>query len=140
MKKLSAILSLVLLVCLVSGCAGSPVIYYSDCTCPVDSHVQTPATQPQAPVVTEGAVKTGLAVVTSVAESVDGEAKYDVTIAAVNVDENGASTVSLYLPARTAMVLREGEIRKPVAEVRSEVHAAEEKSAPVKMTDKKAAR
>jgi 1,4-alpha-glucan branching enzyme len=58
----------------------------------------------------------------------------------VQVDENGASTISLYLPARTAMVLREGEIRKPVAEVRSEVHAAEEKSAPVKKTAKKAAR
>jgi 1,4-alpha-glucan branching enzyme len=58
----------------------------------------------------------------------------------VQVDENGASTISLYLPARTAMVLREGEIRKPVAEVRSEVHVAEEKSAPVKKTAKKAAR
>lgn len=104
MKKLSAILSLVLLVCLVSGCAGSPVIYYSDCTCPVDSHVQTPATQPQAPVVTEGAVKTGLAVVTSVAESVDGEAKYDVTIAAVNVDENGV-IVSCYLDSLGTSVL-----------------------------------
>lgn len=104
MKKLSAILSLVLLVCLVSGCAGSPVIYYSDCTCPVDSHAQTPATQPQAPVVTEGAVKTGLAVVTSVAESVDGEAKYDVTIAAVNVDENGV-IVSCYLDSLGTSVL-----------------------------------
>ena len=104
MKKLSAILSLVLLVCLVSGCAGSPVIYYSDCTCPVDSHVQTPATQPQTPVVTEGAVKTGLAVVTSVAESVDGEAKYDVTIAAVNVDENGV-IVSCYLDSLGTSVL-----------------------------------
>ncbi len=90
MKKLSAILSLVLLVCLVSGCAGSPVIYYSDCTCPSGAHVQTPETQP--PVVTEGAVKTGLAVVTSVADSANGEAKYDVTIAAVNVDENGVIT------------------------------------------------
>ncbi len=33
----------------------------------------------------------------------------------VQVDENGASTVSLYLPARTAMVLREGDIPKTVA-------------------------
>ena len=53
---------------------------------------------------------------------------------------DGKYYVELYLPARTAMVLREGEIRKPVAEVRSEVHAAEEKSAPVKKTAKKAAR
>ena len=95
MKKLTAILSLALVVCLMAGCAGSPVIYYSDCTCPADSHVQTPVTQPEntePPVVAEGAVKTGLAVVTTVAESVDGEAKYDVTIAAVNVDDNGVIT------------------------------------------------
>ena len=90
MKKLSAILSLILVVCMLAGCAGSPVIYYSDCTCPADAHVQTPATQAtQPPVEAEGAVKTGLALVTSVADSVDGEAKYDVTVAAVNVDENG---------------------------------------------------
>ena len=99
MKRLTAIVSLVLAVCLLAGCAGSPVIYYTDCTCPADAHVQTPATQPEAtepPVVAEGAVKTGLAVVTSVADSVDGEAKYDVTIAAVNVDDNGV-IVSCYL-------------------------------------------
>ena len=92
MKKYLAILSLILAVCMLAGCAGSPVIYYSDCTCPVGSHEQVPATQPQQtqpPVEVEGAVKTGLALVTSVAESVDGEAKYDVTVAAVNVDENG---------------------------------------------------
>ena len=101
MKKLTAIVSLALAVCLLAGCAGSPVIYYSDCTCPADGHVQTPATQPQetqAPLVSEGAVKTGLAVITTVAESksasaeAEGEAKYDVTIAAVNVDDNGVIT------------------------------------------------
>ena len=78
MKRLTAIVSLVLAVCLLSGCAGSPVIYYTDCTCPADAHVQTPATQPdttEPPVVAEGAVKTGLAVITSVADSADGEAK-----------------------------------------------------------------
>ena len=31
------------------------------------------------------------------------------------VDENGASTISLYLPARTAVVLQEGQIRKMIA-------------------------
>lgn len=106
MKRLTAIVSLVLAVCLLAGCAGSPVIYYTDCTCPADAHVQTPATQPEAtepPVVAEGAVKTGLAVITSVADSVDGEAKYDVTIAAVNVDDNGV-IVSCYLDSIGASV------------------------------------
>ena len=98
MKKLSAMLALILVVCLLSGCAGTTVVYYSDCTCPVDAHVQAPATEApetQPPVVAEGTLKTGLAVITTVAESVsataeaEGEAKYDVTIAAVTVDENG---------------------------------------------------
>ena len=89
MKKFSVILSLALVLCLMAGCAGSPVIYYTDCTCPTDSHVQQPT--PTVPAA-EGDVKTGLAIVASVAESVDGEAKYDVTVAAVNVDENGVIT------------------------------------------------
>ena len=102
MKKFTAILSLVLVVCLMAGCAGTTVVYYSNCTCPVDSHVQAPATEApentEAPIVAEGAVKTGLAIVTSVAKSAaataeaEGQADYDVTIAAVNVDENGVIT------------------------------------------------
>ena len=94
MKKFRAILSLILVACLVSGCAGTPVIYYADCTCPTEGNVeQTTNTEAtEAPVVAEGAVKTGLAIVASVADSVDGEAKYDVTIAAVNVDDNGVIT------------------------------------------------
>ena len=91
MKKLSVILSLALVLCLMAGCAGSPVIYYTDCTCPTDSHVQQPTPTPTVPAA-EGDVKTGLAIVASVADSVDGEAKYDVTVAAVNVDENGVIT------------------------------------------------
>lgn len=103
MKKFSLILSLVLALSMLAGCAGTPVVYYSDCTCPTGSHVQeTPATEApkatEAPVVTEGAVKTGLAIVTSVAKSAsataeaEGQADYDVTIAAVNVDESGVIT------------------------------------------------
>ena len=77
MKKLSAMLSLILAVCMLAGCAGSPVIYYTDCTCPAGSHQQAPATQPQntqPPVVAEGAVKTGLAVSTKIADSVSATA------------------------------------------------------------------
>ena len=109
MKKFSAILSLVLVICLLSGCAGTPVIYYADCTCPTEGY-EVPSTCPadgpaatDAPVAAEGAVKTGLAVVTSVADSVDGEAKYDVTVAAVNVDENGV-IVNCYIDSIGASV------------------------------------
>ena len=107
MKKLSVILSLVLTVCLLAGCAGTPVVYYSNCTCPTGSHgesvavpteapaVDLPATE--APVTVEGAVKTGLAVLTSAENfsadgDVEGEVKYDVTLVAVNVDDNGIIT------------------------------------------------
>ena len=106
MKKYTAILSMILAVCLLAGCAGTPVIYYPDCTCPTEGQAAEP-TQPaetQAPDVTvEGEIKTGLAIVTTVAESVDGEAKYDVTVAAVNVDENGV-IVNCYIDSIGASV------------------------------------
>ena len=101
MKKISAILALVLCVCMLAGCAGTPVVYYTDCTCPVESHqAAAPAqTAPAAPVenvpAAEGAVKTGIAVVTGLGKSAsatdeaNGKADYDVTIVAVTVDDNG---------------------------------------------------
>ena len=98
MKKLAIILTLAMLISLLAGCAGTPVIYYTDCTCPVGSHTETPNEEvpsTEAPVLAEGAVKTGLAIITSVGKSTsataeaEGVADYDVTIAAVNVDENG---------------------------------------------------
>lgn len=101
MKKLSLLLTLALVCSLLAGCAGTPVVYYSDCTCPVEAHKETaqPVTGPvAAPQETaapaEGAVKTGLYISTSVSDSKsageeDGEAKYDVTMVAVLVDDNG---------------------------------------------------
>ena len=54
----------------------------------------------------------------------------------VQIDENGASSVSLYLPARTAMVLREGEIKQfPQKEEVKEEASVQEK--PVKKATKK---
>ena len=37
MKKLSLILIVALVLSLLAGCAGTPVIYYTNCTCPVGS-------------------------------------------------------------------------------------------------------
>ena len=87
MKKISAFLALVLVLSLLAGCAGTPVIYYTDCTCPVGNHTQPP-------VVAEGALKTGLYIAASAKDSTsagekDGEAKYDVTVVAVLVDDKG---------------------------------------------------
>ena len=57
----------------------------------------------------------------------------------VQVDENGASTISLYLPARTAMVLREGETRQIARKVPEEVSTPAETEKPAKKTVKKSA-
>ena len=96
MKKFTLILSLVLIASLVAGCAGTPVIYYTDCTCPVGSHTQTPVetkpveTQPQETFVpAEGALKTGLFITTDTTGSAAGEAKFEATLVAVLVDDNG---------------------------------------------------
>ena len=70
MKKFSLFLSLALVCALLAGCAGTPVVYYTDCTCPVEAHevvpavTQAPAVTPEAPVTAEGSLKTGLAIAT----------------------------------------------------------------------------
>ena len=98
MKKFTAILSLVLVLCMLTGCAGTTVVYHAECTCPTEGGTQTEpqATQPVTPPQTaEGEVKTGLAVLTSAeAGEKDGNqtVAYDVTVAAVTVDANGVIT------------------------------------------------
>jgi hypothetical protein len=51
MKKISLILVFALVLGMLSGCAGTPVIYVEDCTCPSEGTTEptTPATQPTAP-------------------------------------------------------------------------------------------
>lgn len=90
MKKRIAFLTvLALVLTLLAGCAGTTVIYTNQCTCPTGGHTNTPNT----PVVGEGSVKTGLAVVAGIKGSKDAEAAdYDVTIVAVNVNDEGVIT------------------------------------------------
>ena len=93
MKKLTAILSLALSLCLLAGCMGTPVVYY--CDCPEDGVSDNTPGNNNNEELPEGAVKTGLAIVANAKDSVsasadaNGEAKYDVTIVAVLVDDNG---------------------------------------------------
>ena len=99
MKKLTVILSLLLIVGMLTGCAGTPVIYYTECNCPEGAHVaapeSAPAEKPAAAVPAEGALKTGLALIANVGDSKSataealGEGKYDVTMVAVLVDDQG---------------------------------------------------
>ena len=96
MKKIALLLVLCMIASLVAGCAGTPVVYYEDCTCPTEEVAAAPeaTVAPEAPAA-EGALKTGLAIVANVKDSKSataeeaGEAKYDVTMVAVLVDDNG---------------------------------------------------
>lgn len=102
MKRFSMILVLALCVSLLAGCAGTPVVYYTNCTCPaVDNVANGEIVFPVAPVEDEttapavGALKTGLSIVANIGDSksaaadAEGEAKYDVTMVGVLVDDNG---------------------------------------------------
>lgn len=83
MKKLTLLLTLALCLSLLCGCAGTPVVYYSDCTCPTGAHTPT---EP----LSEGALKTGLAIVAAPDGLSNGESiGYDVSIVAVTVDDAG---------------------------------------------------
>ncbi len=92
-KQLALLLSLTILVCLLAGCAGTTVVV-GNCTCPTEGATQAPAAT-EAPVTAEGALKTGLAMITNLGDSTSataeeaGKAKFDVTIVAVTLDENG---------------------------------------------------
>ncbi len=91
-KTMALILALTLLAALLTGCTGTTVVI-GECTCPAGSH-----NEPEPTVPAEGAVKTGLSVSTNIADSTSataeapGAAKYDVTVAAVTVDDNGVIT------------------------------------------------
>lgn len=85
MKRFFRICALLLTVFL-TGCSGTPVVCYDPCDCP-------DAVQPQPdpePDTTEIPLKTGLAVVTSIADSQNAaQGDFQVTLAALTVDDSG---------------------------------------------------
>ena len=110
-KTLALILAIALMTTLLAGCAGTTVVI-GECTCPAGSHNTTPTnpTNPTDPAPVDGAVKTGIAVSTKISDSVsatgdaEGKAAYDITIAAVTVDDDGIirSCVIDSIPATVA--------------------------------------
>ena len=100
MKKLSLVLVLILIALSVSACTGTPVIYTTNCNCPGNctTNGSAPEQTENAPVVSEGDLKTGLAIIAnagkskSAANEENGAAEYDVTVVAVTVDVNGRIT------------------------------------------------
>ena len=101
-KTIAMILTILIVAAMLAGCAGTTVVI-GNCTCP--DHNNTPPVIP-----TEGAVKTGLSVSTKLSDSTSatadaaGAAKYDITLAAVTVDDNGVilSCVIDSIPATIA--------------------------------------
>ncbi|HPO04480.1 MAG TPA: hypothetical protein PLV37_03095 [Bacillota bacterium] len=104
-KKIALILVLVLAVFAFTACGGGSV------TPPEDDGTDVPAA---------GAVKTGYAVVTSAAKSVDadeknGTAQADSTVVAVTVDENGIITNCVIDHAQTKIeISKDGKIVTPL--------------------------
>ncbi len=94
MKKLIQLCALLLCLCLLGGCAGTPVIYHGGCDCPTADNGTTPSVPAGNPA-PAGEWKTGLALSANAKDSFDaaatanGEAKYDVTMVAVLVDNDG---------------------------------------------------
>ena len=100
MKKLIAMLLAIALLASLAGCAGTTVVV-GNCTCPPGAHdtEETPTEEPVADATeapeTSAVLKTGLAVIANISGSAaatadaNGKADYDITIAAVTVDENG---------------------------------------------------
>lgn len=108
-KSLSLILTILMMASLLSGCVGTTVVI-GECTCPPESHTGV-TEMPTEPAVTEPAdteptatepageavraVKTGLALITDIGDTVsaseeaEGAAAFEVTLAAVTVDDNG---------------------------------------------------
>ena len=95
MKKLIALFLALAMLASLAGCAGTTVVV-GNCTCPPERHeppAETPAETPDESAA--GVLKTGLAIVPAVGESksataeANGTAKYDVTVVAVTVDEQG---------------------------------------------------
>ena len=94
-KKLSLFLTAILMIVALTGCIGTPVVYEVSCTCPTAAPT-TVAPEATAAPIAEGAVKTGLYIGANAKDSknasaeANGEAKYDVTVVAV--DEAGVIT------------------------------------------------
>ena len=103
-KTLALILTIAMAVALFTGCTGTTVVI-GECTCPPDAHATEPTQfeDVQIEMPTEGTnveitadlVKTGLSVSANIGDTVaatadaNGAVKYDVTLAAVTVDDAG---------------------------------------------------
>ena len=94
MKKIISMILALAMVLALAGCAGTTVVvnnyYGTDSTNATTAPAETEATEP---IVAEGAVRTGLAIVTGLTSTdataeAEGNANFDIMLAAILVDEN----------------------------------------------------
>lgn len=101
MKKIISMILALAMVLAMAGCAGTTVVvnnynyYGTDATEPAATEATTEVTEATEPVAAEGALKTGLAIVTTLGTvdasketSEDGTTDISITMAAILVDEN----------------------------------------------------
>lgn len=94
-RKLTMILTGLLVLSLLAGCSGT-VVVVENCSCPPESHNNVIAsTEKPADAPLGTTLKTGLAILPGISKSAsataegNGKAEYDVTVVAVTVDEQG---------------------------------------------------
>ena len=111
LKKISLFLAAIVMIVALTGCTGTPVVYQVNCTCPTaapatpvpeatEAPVEeaSPISESEASPVSENPVKTGLYIGATAKDSVsasaeeNGEAKYDITLVAVTVNDAGVIT------------------------------------------------
>ena len=98
MKKILSVLLALAMVLALAGCAGTTVVvnnynYYGTDTTEATTATTPAETEATEPVVAEGAVRTGLAIVTGLSAAdasaeEEGNAEFAITLAAIMVDEN----------------------------------------------------
>ena len=92
-RKLAIFLMLMLVIGTLTGCAGTTVVYQTNCDCPEQpAGGNNAAEESVEAVVSEGAVKTGLAIVAGAEAENAASIEYDASIVAVTVDDAGVIT------------------------------------------------
>ena len=91
-RKLALFLVLMLVVAALTGCAGTTVVYQTNCNCPADGAAATDTEVAETVVPEEGAVRTGLAIVAGAEGENAASVEFDVSVVAVTVDDAGVIT------------------------------------------------
>lgn len=92
-RKLAIFVLLMMIAAALTGCAGTTVVYQTDCDCPQEHSAEnTIAEGERTELPAEGAVKTGLAIVGGASGEDAASVEFDASIVAVTVDDAGVIT------------------------------------------------